>query len=81
VAKVQTAQQMEATTFLEAYARMLLIRLFETSIHRLFLKGEVHGTTHLGAGQEAVAVGACLALQPDDYVAGTRWPRAPRPNR
>ena len=27
------------------------------------LKGEVHGTTHLYAGQEAVAVGACLALR------------------
>jgi TPP-dependent pyruvate/acetoin dehydrogenase alpha subunit len=31
----------------------------------------VHGTTHLYAGQEAVAVGVCMALQPDDYVAGT----------
>jgi TPP-dependent pyruvate/acetoin dehydrogenase alpha subunit len=50
---------------------MLLIRLFETSMHRLFLAGEIHGTTHLGAGQEAVAVGTCLALKPDDYLAGT----------
>jgi TPP-dependent pyruvate/acetoin dehydrogenase alpha subunit len=40
-------------------------------MHRLFLAGEVHGTTHLYAGQEAVAVGVCLALRPDDYVAGT----------
>jgi TPP-dependent pyruvate/acetoin dehydrogenase alpha subunit len=50
---------------------MYLIRLFENAIHRLFLAGEVHGTTHLYAGQEAVAVGVCLALRPDDYVAGT----------
>jgi acetoin:2,6-dichlorophenolindophenol oxidoreductase subunit alpha len=50
---------------------MNLIRLFENAIHRLFLAGEVHGTTHLYAGQEAVAVGVCLALQPEDYVAGT----------
>jgi TPP-dependent pyruvate/acetoin dehydrogenase alpha subunit len=57
--------------FLEGYARMTLIRLFERSMHRLFLAGEIHGTTHLGAGQEAVAVGTCLALRPDDYVAGT----------
>ena len=72
MAKVQTAAQTEsATRFLDAYARMLLIRLFETSMHRLFLAGEVHGTTHLYAGQEAVAVGTCLALEPDDYVAGT----------
>jgi len=50
---------------------MLLIRLFEQSMHRLFLEGEVHGTTHLAAGQEAVPVGVCMALDPDDYVAGT----------
>jgi TPP-dependent pyruvate/acetoin dehydrogenase alpha subunit len=31
----------------------------------------VHGTTHLYAGQEAVAVGTCLALEPEDYVTGT----------
>src|SRR6195952_1392445 len=50
---------------------MLLIRQFETSMHRLFLQGEVHGTTHLYAGQEAVAVGVCMALRDEDYVAGT----------
>jgi TPP-dependent pyruvate/acetoin dehydrogenase alpha subunit len=72
VARVQTAEQTETTgLFLEAYSRMLSIRLFETSMHRLFLKGEVHGTTHLYAGQEAVAVGVCMALRPDDYAAGT----------
>jgi TPP-dependent pyruvate/acetoin dehydrogenase alpha subunit len=72
VAKVETAQPADAsTTFLDAYARMLLIRLFEEAMHRLFLAGEVHGTTHLSAGQEAVAVGTCLALRPDDYAAGT----------
>jgi TPP-dependent pyruvate/acetoin dehydrogenase alpha subunit len=72
VADVQSAQQTESTTlFLDAYGRMLLIRLFETAMHRLFLEGEVHGTTHLYAGQEAVAVGTCLALEPDDYVTGT----------
>src|ERR671921_655644 len=50
---------------------MRLIRRFEQEIQRLFLKGEVHGTTHLSAGQEAVPVGVCSALQPDDYAAGT----------
>jgi TPP-dependent pyruvate/acetoin dehydrogenase alpha subunit len=61
----------EAALFLEGYGRMYLIRRFEEAMHRLFLAGEVHGTTHLYAGQEAVAVGVCLALRPDDYVAGT----------
>jgi TPP-dependent pyruvate/acetoin dehydrogenase alpha subunit len=64
-------QQQDTAAYLEAYARMLLIRQFETAMHRLFLRGEVHGTTHLYAGQEAVAVGVCMALEPDDYAAGT----------
>ena len=72
MANVQSAQQTGPTrVFLEGYGRMLLIRQFETSMHRLFLQGEVHGTTHLYAGQEAVAVGCCLALEPDDYITGT----------
>lgn len=58
-------------TPLERYGRMLLIRQFENEIHRLFLKGEVHGTTHLYAGQEAVAVGVTWVLQPGDWIAGT----------
>jgi TPP-dependent pyruvate/acetoin dehydrogenase alpha subunit len=68
----QAQEQDQAVgAYLAAYARMLLIRQFEAAMHRLFLKGEVHGTTHLYAGQEAVAVGVCMALAPEDYVAGT----------
>jgi len=48
---------------LELYRRMLLIRRFEDTVQDLFLKGEVHGTTHLYSGQEAVAVGMCSVLQ------------------
>ena len=59
------------TDYVGAYERMLLIRAFEHAMHRLFLAGEVHGTTHLCAGQEAVPVGVCLALEPGDHVAGT----------
>jgi TPP-dependent pyruvate/acetoin dehydrogenase alpha subunit len=51
--------------------RMMLIRGFELEIQRLFLRGEVHGTTHLYNGQEAVSVGVCSALRPGDYVAAT----------
>jgi len=55
----------------DALQRMWEVRLFEEGMHRLFLKGEVHGTTHLSAGQEAVPVGVCSALRPDDLAAGT----------
>ena len=55
----------------EMYRRMLLIRGFEDRVQRLFLRGEVYGTTHLYSGQEAVAVGFAGALGPDDRVACT----------
>jgi acetoin:2,6-dichlorophenolindophenol oxidoreductase subunit alpha len=72
MAETQTSERPAgATAYLDAYGRMLLIRLFEQAMHKLFLDGEVHGTTHLAAGQEAVPVGVCMALDPDDYVAGT----------
>ena len=72
MAEAQTVGRQEASAaYLEAYGRMLLIRLFEQAMHRLFLEGEVHGTTHLAAGQEAVPVGVCMALDPEDYVTGT----------
>ena len=68
---VEAGRAAAGRDLLDAYARMLTIREFEQSIHRLFLRGEVHGTTHLSAGQEAVPVGVCMALEPSDYVSGT----------
>jgi TPP-dependent pyruvate/acetoin dehydrogenase alpha subunit len=56
---------------LELYRRMRLIRRFEDTIQALFQQGEVHGTTHLYSGQEAVAVGVASVLGCDDRVAGT----------
>lgn len=56
---------------LDFYERMVLIRRTEEAAQSLFLAGLVKGTTHLAAGQEAVAVGAAAALRPDDYVFAT----------
>jgi len=56
---------------LALYRRMLLIRRFEDAVQSLFLRGEIHGTTHLYSGQEAVAVGVCSVLEGVDRVAGT----------
>jgi TPP-dependent pyruvate/acetoin dehydrogenase alpha subunit len=56
---------------LELYRRVRLIRRFEETVQRLFLRGEVHGTTHLYIGQEAVATGVGSVLQDTDRVAAT----------
>ncbi|MFF8871831.1 thiamine pyrophosphate-dependent dehydrogenase E1 component subunit alpha [Streptomyces massasporeus] len=62
---------MEPARLLDAYERMNVIRRTEKAAHDLFLQGLVKGTTHLAAGQEAIAVGASAALRPDDYVFAT----------
>jgi TPP-dependent pyruvate/acetoin dehydrogenase alpha subunit len=50
---------------------MLEIRLFEDECHHLFAQGLVRGSTHLGQGQEAVAVGVCSALRDGDTMTCT----------
>ena len=72
MARIESAPAPDAVRpYLESYGRMVLIRLFEKEMHRLFLAGEVHGTTHLAAGQEAIPVGGCQVLGREDYAAGT----------
>jgi pyruvate dehydrogenase E1 component alpha subunit len=53
------------------YRQMLLIRRCEEESARAYAQGKIGGFLHLYIGQEAVAVGACAALTPDDYVVGT----------
>ena len=55
----------------EMWKKLNLAREFETRVQWLFSMGLVHGTTHLGIGEEATAVGSILALKPQDYVFGT----------
>jgi acetoin:2,6-dichlorophenolindophenol oxidoreductase subunit alpha len=55
----------------EQYARMVEIRLFEERVNELFAAGEIHGTTHLCMGQEALDIGLALALRPSDVVTAT----------
>jgi TPP-dependent pyruvate/acetoin dehydrogenase alpha subunit len=58
--------------YAQLYRRMALIRGFEDRVQRLFLRGEVYGTTHLYSGQEAVAVGFASVLDPPgDRIACT----------
>lgn len=52
----------------EMYQTMISIRLFEEMADRLYALGKVHGTMHLSAGQEAVAVGTGAAMTTDDYL-------------
>src|SRR3954454_9072998 len=50
---------------------MLLIRHCEEHLARSHQRGLVHGACHTYVGQEAVAVGVCAHLRPDDPVFST----------
>lgn len=52
----------------ELYARMALIREFESRVNALFLQGRIPGTIHLSHGQEACAVGGTASLRPTDPI-------------
>lgn len=53
---------------LDMYKTMCVIRQFELMADKLYALGKVHGTMHLSAGQEAVAVGLRHATRVDDYL-------------
>ena len=53
---------------IEMYRTMCQIRQFELMADKLYALGKVHGTMHLSAGQEAVAVGISRATKVDDFL-------------
>jgi TPP-dependent pyruvate/acetoin dehydrogenase alpha subunit len=53
------------------YRRMVMIRLFEEQVNELYTRALMPGLAHLYVGQEAVAVGICEALSPNDYITST----------
>ena len=50
--------------------RMWTIRTFEEKVMEVHEAGEFVGAAHPYIGEEAVAVGVCLALKDTDYIAG-----------
>jgi len=50
------------------YYKMWVARIFEESVNAMFMKGMIHGTTHLSVGEEGTAVGVMSAIRPDDYM-------------
>ena len=50
---------------------MLTIRIFEEHVNELYTTAKMPGLAHLYSGEEAVAVGVCSALRPDDYITST----------
>jgi acetoin:2,6-dichlorophenolindophenol oxidoreductase subunit alpha len=70
-ANAATGPQLTKGQLLDMYRRMYSIRQFEEHANDLYLRALMPGLTHLYEGEEAVAVGMCEALRPDDYITST----------
>lgn len=55
----------------DMYMKMNQIRTFEEKVAYFFSRGMIHGTTHLYAGEEAVAVGVLSAMEEQDLITST----------
>jgi len=72
VGGVQTkVDEKQKGTYLGYLLTMHHIRFFENSVMDLLGRGLTKGGSHLYAGEEAVAVGSCSAIRPDDYITST----------
>jgi pyruvate dehydrogenase E1 component alpha subunit len=62
---------------LEMLEKMMTARKFEEKVFELYSKGLLHGTIHLGIGEEAAGVGTAMAMAPDDYILVTHRGHCP----
>ena len=53
------------------YSDMYKIRRFEQEVFEFYKTGQMAGLAHLYIGEEAVAAGACAAIEARDYIAST----------
>jgi pyruvate dehydrogenase E1 component alpha subunit len=56
---------------MDLYRAMYTIRAFETRCIKLYRQGLIRGYFHPYLGEEAIAVGACAALEARDYIVST----------
>lgn len=65
------ATELSQEDLLCMYQKMLEARYFEEKVVEIYAQGLMPGLAHLYIGQEAVAVGVCTALKPEDLITST----------
>jgi len=68
VSDIAIAEKLDKALLVDLFRQMLLIRRFEERSAEMYARGYIGGFLHLYIGEEAVAVGAISALQPQDYI-------------
>jgi TPP-dependent pyruvate/acetoin dehydrogenase alpha subunit len=69
--ELETATALQPGELEHFLGQMLLIRRFEQAVEQHYRDGEIPGFVHVAIGQEAVAVGACSALERGDVITST----------
>ena len=64
-------QQPTPDELLNIYYFLKLTRGLEQRVITLYRQGKIVGGVYLGTGEEAIAVGSAVALEPDDVIAPT----------
>ena len=62
---------LDSKTLKTLYRKMVTVRLLEQRVGELVAGARIPCSGHFGLGQEAVGVGICGPLRPDDYLFGT----------
>ncbi|MCC7447104.1 MAG: thiamine pyrophosphate-dependent dehydrogenase E1 component subunit alpha [Anaerolineae bacterium] len=62
---------LDRDALLSLYRQMVMIRAFEEQVMDLYGRALIPGIAHVSIGQEAIAVGVCVALRRDDYITST----------
>jgi len=68
VEQQERARRKDPQLLKDLLEKMLLVRRFEEKSAEMYTLGKIGGFCHLYIGQEAVAVGAIAALEPEDAV-------------
>ncbi len=64
-------QELPKDSLLSLYRELLNIRRTEEQLAKSYAGGLIHGACHTYIGEEAIAVGVCAHLRPDDAVFST----------
>jgi pyruvate dehydrogenase E1 component alpha subunit len=64
----EKTMEMSALKSKEILYKLYLCRIFEERVNEMFMRGMIHGTTHLSIGQEGVAVGAMYGARKEDLI-------------
>ena len=68
---LRAPKDMSVDTQKEIYYKMNVIREFDTKVKDLWMENKIYGLAHSYVAAEAIAVGACTALNKDDYITST----------